>query len=104
MSAMSKKQNRRFTPEQKADAVEMVRRIGSVPQVAKELGLAQSVLYKWVQQAGPDPQGAGEGPLSAAERQELHKLQREGAMLRMERDFLKKAAAFFAKDGDRPSR
>jgi transposase len=64
----------------------------------------QSVLYKWVQQAGPDPKQSGEGPLTAAERQELHRLHREVAMLRMERDFLKKAAAFFAKDGDRPSR
>lgn len=100
---MSKKQPRRFSDEQKADAVEMVRRIGSVSQVAKELGLVQSVLYKWVQQAGPDPKESAEGPLSAAERQELRKLQREVAMLRMERDFLKKAAVFFAKDGDRPS-
>jgi transposase len=57
-----------------------------------------------VQQAGPDPKQSGEGPLTAAERQELHRLHREVAMLRMERDFLKKAAAFFAKDGDRPSR
>src|SRR5262245_35863794 len=104
MSAMSKKQPRRFTPEQKADAVEMVRRLGSVPQVARELGLVQSVLYKWVQQAAPDPTESPEGPLTAAERQQLQKLQREVAMLRMERDFLKKAAAFFAKDGDRPSR
>jgi transposase len=101
---MSKKQPRRFTPEQKADAVEMVRRLGSVPQVARELGLVQSVLYKWVQQAGLDPKEGPQGPLTAAERQELQRLQREVAMLRMERDFLKKAAAFFAKDGDRPSR
>src|SRR5262245_54753587 len=101
MSAMSK--NRRFTAEQKADAVELVRRVGSVSRVAKDLGLVQSVLYKWVQQAAKDQKDEPEGPLTAEERQELQKLKREVSVLRMERDFLKKAAAFFAKDGDRPS-
>ena len=101
---MSKKKYRRFTAEQRADAVELVRRTGNVAHVAKELDLVPSVLYRWVEQAGVDLQRDPEGPLTTAEREELRRLKRDNAILRVERDFLKKAAAFFAKDNDRSSR
>jgi transposase len=103
MSAMSKRKNRRFTPEQKADAVELARRVGNISKAARDLGLVPSVLHRWVRQAEIDRKGDPEGPLTSEERQELRRVQRELETVRNERDFLKKAAAFFAKDSDRSS-
>ena len=100
---MPSKKRRSFTPAQKADAVELVRRVGSVPQVAHDLEISESSLYKWVQQAEIDEKRSPGGPLTTDERQELRRLQREVSTLRQERDFLKKAAAFFAKEDDRRS-
>jgi transposase len=100
---MSSKKRRRFTPEQKADAIELVRRTGNQSKVARELGLVPSVLHRWVRQAEVDRKADPGGPLTSEERHEIRRLQRENDTLRMERDFLKKAAAFFAKDNDRPS-
>ena len=97
------RKRRKFTPEQKADAVELVRRVGSVAQVARDLELAESSLHKWVKQAEIDEKRSSSGPLTTEERQELRRLQREVSTLRQERDFLKKAAAFFAKEDDRRS-
>lgn len=103
MSAMSSRKRRSFTPQQKADAVELVRRVGSVSKVAQDLDLTESVLHNWVKRARIDEQRRPEGPLTTEERQELRRLQREVSTLRQERDFLKKAAAFFAKEDDRRS-
>jgi transposase len=103
MSAMSSRKRRSFTPQQKADAVELVRRVGSVSKVAHDLDLTVSVLHSWVKQAQIDEERVPEGPLTTEERQELRRLQREVSTLRQERDFLKKAAAFFAKEDDRRS-
>jgi transposase-like protein len=103
MSAMPSRKRRKFTPQQKADAVELVRRVGSLSQVARDLDLAPSVLHRWVSQSEVDEGRGGEGALTSEERQELQRLRREVSTLRLERDFLKKAAAFFAKDNDRPS-
>lgn len=100
---MPSRKRRHFTPEQKADAVALVRQVGSVAQVARDLDLTESALHAWVKQAEIDEKRSPTGPLTSEERQELRRLQRELATVRMERDFLKKAAAFFAKDGDRPS-
>lgn len=100
---MPSKKRRNFTPGQKADAVELVRRVGSIAQVARDLELSQSSLYKWVQQAEIDEKRSPGGPLTTDERQELRRLQREVSTLQKERDFLKKAAAFFAKEDDRRS-
>ena len=100
---MPSRKRRKFTPQQKADAVELVHKVGSVARVARDLELTESCLYKWVQQAEIDEKRRPDGPLTTEERQELRRLQREVATLRQERDFLKKAAAFFAQDGDRPS-
>ena len=100
---MPRKNRRYFTPDQKADAVQLVRKTGSVPRVAKDLDLTETALRRWVLQSKIDEGRGPEGALTSAEKQELAHLRREVRTLRMERDFLKKAAAFFAKDNDPPS-
>ena len=100
---MPKRNRRFFTPEQKADAVRLVRKLGSISRVAKDLDLTETSLRKWVKQAEIDEGRGPEGALTTEEKQELAQLRREVRTLRMERDFLKKAAAFFAKENDRPS-
>lgn len=94
---MSKRARRSFTPEFKAQAVELVRSSGKgVTRIAKDLDLTPSALERWVKQAEGRP-GTGETP-PLSEREELQRLREENRVLRMERDFLKKAAAFFAKE------
>lgn len=96
---MAKRKRRAFTKEFKAEAVRLVRASGkSVPTVARELDLTETALRSWVRQAEID---AGRGPseaLTTAEREELGQLRREVRTLRLERDILKKATAFFAKE------
>jgi transposase len=89
-----------YPEEFKREAIELVRLTGkSIRQVAKDLGISEVSLRNWVKQAAAD---AGEGPsgLSSDEREELQRLRRENQTLRMEREILKKAAAFFAKETD----
>ena len=100
---MARRKRRSFTREQKADAVRLARQVGNIPQVARDLDLTDSVLRQWVRQAEIDDGGGPEGALTTEEKEELRRLRRENRTLKMERDFLKKAAAFFAKDQDRPS-
>jgi transposase len=90
-----------YPPEFKAEAVQLVRSCGrSVAQIAKDLGVSGNSLRTWVKQAEID-QGK-RGRLANDEREELRRLRREVKVLRQERDFLKKAAAFFAReDGTR---
>jgi transposase len=101
MSRMeTKKRVRRVhTREFKAETVALVRTGGRNPgQVARELGLADSLVRTWVQQADVD---AGRGPVGAlttAEKEELSQLRREVKVLRMEREISKRAATFFAKE------
>ena len=101
---MAKRKRREFTAEQKAQAVKRVDEVGNLSQVARELDLHPNVLRNWVKQAHVDQ---GQGPsdaLTTAEKEELARLKRENRRLRMERDFLKKAAAFFAReDGSKRS-
>jgi transposase-like protein len=99
MSDQRGKRTRRVhTPAFKADTVALVRNGRGVPQVAQELGLANSLVYDWCRQAEVD---AGKGPpgaLTTAEKEELSQLRREVKVLRMEREILKRAATFFAKE------
>ncbi len=104
MSEMPRRKRREYTPEQKADAVRMVREVGNLAQVARDLELTESSLRNWVNQADIDQGQGQEGALTTEERAELRRLRRENRTLEMERDFLKKAAAFFAKEQDRPTR
>lgn len=98
---MAKRQRDRryFSPEFKAETVELVRSSGkSIPQICSDLDLTETTVRNWVRQAQVDA-GEREG-LSSDERDELRRLRAENKTLKMERDLLKKAAAFFAKDSD----
>jgi transposase len=96
MSIMPKK--RKYTPEYRAEAVRLVE-IGdrSLAEVARDLGISMQTLWQWVQRGKVDSEQAGEA-LTATERDELRQLRREVARLREEREILKKATAFFAKE------
>jgi transposase-like protein len=94
------RKRRRFTAEYKAEVVRLVSTSGkSVGQVAKELDLTETSVREWVQQAAIDEKGDPRGPLTSEERAELTRLRRELKTVSMERDFLRKAAAFFARSG-----
>jgi len=89
---------RPFTDEFKAGAVRLVLDEGkTVGAVARELDLTPSALAGWVRQAQAD-RTKGRTGLTGVEREELTRLRQENRELRMEREVLKKAAAFFAKD------
>ena len=96
---MAKRKRRSFTKEFKAQAVRIVRESGKpVSTVARELDLTETALRSWVRQADVDAGRGPTGALTTEERAELGQLRREVRTLRMERDILKKATAFFAKE------
>ncbi len=96
--AKERRQRRNFTDEYKAGAVRLVLDEGkTLAQVARDLDLTPSALGGWVEQARAD-RSKGKTGLTSEERTELAKLKKEVRELRMERDILKKAAAFFAKE------
>ena len=99
---MSGNRRARYTEEFRAEAVQLARSSPekSIRQLAYEIGVADQTLRNWVKQAQID---RGErGGLSTEEREELRRLRKENKILRQEREILKKAAAFFAKeDGTR---
>jgi len=91
---------RSFTKEFKVEAVRLLPEgRGSVAQVARDLGIRDTMLGPWKQELAQSPGGAfpgkGQGQPAA---EELRRLRRENERLRMERDILKKAAALFSKD------
>jgi transposase len=89
---------RNFSPEFKEEAVKLVIETSRpVAQVAKELGVHEATLGNWVN-AYRREHATDEPPLTVSERARLRELEREARELRMENDFLKKAAAYFAKD------
>jgi len=93
-------QRQRFTKEFKLEAVQLLKQSGRpAAEIARELGIPRNRLYKWA--AELDTQGAGAFPGSdrqANAADELTRLKRELARVTEERDILKKAAAYFAKD------
>jgi transposase len=90
-----------YPPEFKREAVQLYRTSDkSISRVAEELGVSTESLRRWVKQHEID-EGEREG-LTTSEREELLRLRRENRTLKQEREFLKKAAVFFAKeDGTR---
>jgi transposase len=93
---MSRRPRRSFSESYKAEAVALVEKSGkSIAQVAKELDLTETSLRQWVEKA---KRGAPVVPLALSERAELEQLRKENQRLKMERDFAKKAAAFFARE------
>ena len=91
-----KRTYKQYSKDYKEEAVALVREQGySVPEAAKSLGLASNILYRWKEQI--ESQLAGKS-LSVDERDELKRLRKEVKNLRMEKEILKKASAFFAKE------
>ena len=102
MSSMAdrkpKRTRRSFTDDYKAGTVRLVLDEGkTVAAAARDLGLTESSLRKWVDQARAD-RTHGKTGLTTAEREELARLRKENRILQEEREILKKAAAFFAKE------
>jgi transposase len=93
-------QRRKFSREYKLEAVKLIKERGvSVAQASRDLGVVESVLRRWLREEGMDPQQAfpGNGQVKP-EQQEIIQLRREVAKLKAERDILKKAAAYFARE------
>jgi transposase len=91
---------RTFSHEFKLEAVKLVRDRGvAVVQACRDLDIAESVLRRWIRESEADPRHAfpGQGQMRP-EQQEIDRLRREVAKLKAERDILKKAAAYFARD------
>ena len=94
-----KRARRSFTDEFKASAVRLVLEEGkTVAAAARDLDLTESALRNWVEQARTDAGCGKPGALTTAEREELGRLRKENRILQEEREILKKAAAFFAKE------
>ncbi len=96
---MGKKTRRSFTKEYKAEVVGLIRHSGkTVGAVCRDLGLTETAVRRWVQQAEIDSGRGPAGALTTEERAELAELRKRVKTLEMEREILKKAAAFFAKE------
>ncbi len=96
---MGKRKRRSFTDEYKAEVVELIRKSGkSIGTVARELDLTETAVRAWVQQAEVDAGRGPTGALTTAEREELAQLRKRIKTLEMEREILKKATAFFARE------
>jgi transposase len=90
---------RPYSPEFRREAVELYRRSGrSLREIATGLGVSSESLRLWVRQAGIDA-GEREG-LTSGERAELSELRRRLRVVEMERDLLKKATVFFARESE----
>ena len=97
---MTARLRRSFTSEFKAQTVELVRTSGkTVGEVCRDLDLTEAAVRRWIAQADIDA-GRRDGR-TTAEREELSRLRRENRVLREERDILKKAPGFFAKETTR---
>ena len=93
-------QRRKFSREFKREAVRLVRERGvTVAQAARDLDVHENVLRKWVREFDADSRQAFPGPgQMKPEQLEIDRLRKEVAKLKAERDILKKAAAYFAKE------
>jgi transposase len=93
-------ERRQFTREFKLEAVKLITERGvTVAQASRDLGVHGTVLRRWVKECTADPQQAfpGQGQMKP-EQLEIARLRREVLKLKAERDILKKAAAYFAKE------
>lgn len=94
---MARVRRKRYTPEFKAEAVRLVQTSEArVTAIAADLGVTAKTLHEWIRAVRPPPPTR----LTDDERSELQRLRRDNARLQMERDILKKAAAFFARESE----
>jgi transposase len=94
---MGRQRRRKFSPEFKAEAVRLVTATDEpLSTIARELGITTTSLRHWTAAARPQPRE----PLTADERSELQQLRRDIRRVEMERDILKKATAFFARQSE----
>ena len=95
------KKRRSFSKEFKLEAVKLVKEGGmSVHAAAQDLGICATSLRRWVQQFEIDHGAGAAGATTSQEKEELRRLRRDNRRLRMEREILKKATAFFAKEDE----
>ncbi len=91
-----KRSYKQYPQEFKEEAVALVKEQGyTVPEAARSLGIATNILYRWKDKVEQHSQGEA---LTEDERSELQRLRKENKVLRMEKEILKKASAFFAKE------
>ena len=92
----TKRTNKQYPTEFKEEAVALIHEQGySVAEAAKSLGIGTSLLYKWKEKAEAQRDS---NAVSEDERSELKRLRAENKTLRMEKEILKKASTFFAKE------
>ena len=98
---MSRRKRRAFTPEFKREAVGLTK-VGdrTIGKVASDLDLTETALREWVKKGDAAAAASPPGALTAAEREELLRLRKLVKRLEMEREILKKAAAFFARESE----
>jgi transposase len=101
------KKVKKYSVDFKAEVVDVVRRgVKTVPQLVEELGIPESTIYRWIRIAEAkgtsrsSSQAEPSGALNVDEREELKRLRKQVARLEMEKDILKKATAFFAREND----
>lgn len=87
----------RYTAEFRQQMVELVRAGRKIPELSREFGCTGWSISRWVKQADRDA-GRGDGGLTSEEKHELTRLRREVRQLKMEREILSKAAAWFAQE------
>ena len=91
--------HRPYPAEFRAEAVRLARGSEkSIPVLAADLGISSEALRHWLRQADADAGRAQPGELTTDEREELRRLRREVKVLQQEREILRKAAAYFAKE------
>jgi transposase len=96
------KQQRRFTKEFEDEAVRLVQTSGRTQrEIAEDLGVGLSMLVRWLSRSRDRAAEAPGGSASPDMAAELKRLRRENEILRQERDILKRATAFFAREGSR---
>ncbi len=96
---MARRSRRKFSDEFKAETVKLIRDSNkSLGEICRELNLIPTAVRRWVKQMAVDEGKGPVGALTTDELQELRQLRKENRVLRQEREILKKATAFFAKE------